>query len=106
MLVASVTPALAEEAERLRADLSEVATLRALQQDAEARLRAGLSSLQEARAELSRAIADRTDLPRRFTADPDRTAALIAATETLDGFASGLAALQVAMMACRSSSVM
>lgn len=94
MLVASVTPALAEEAERLRADLSEVATLRALQQDAEARLRAGLSSLQEARAELSRAIADRTDLPRRFTADPDRTAALIAATETLDGFASGLAALE------------
>ena len=39
---------------------------------------------------LSKAIADRTDLPQRFTEDPVKTALLIASTETLEGFASGL----------------
>jgi murein hydrolase activator len=51
----------------------------------------GLAGVQNARAELSHAIADRTDLPRRFVEDPVRTAILISSTETLDGFASGLA---------------
>ena len=35
-------------------------------------------------------MADRTDLPRKFTEDPVKTALLIAASETLDGFAAGL----------------
>ncbi|SFD70849.1 murein hydrolase activator EnvC family protein [Roseivivax sediminis] len=91
MLVAAVTPGLAAEAAELRRDLEEVATVRALQQEAEETLQDGLTGVQEARARLSRAIADRTDLPKRFTADPVRTAILIAATETLDAFASGLA---------------
>jgi len=47
--------------------------------------------IQQARAELSTAIADRTDLPRRFAHDPVRTSILISSTETLEGFASGLA---------------
>lgn len=83
-------PGLSAQAERLRADLEEVRTLRILQQTAAARLTEGLAGIQQARAELSQAIADRTDLPRRFTADPVRTAILIGSTETLDGFASGL----------------
>ena len=91
MMLAEVTPALNARARRLAADLEEVRTLRLLQENAAATLEDGLSGIQQARAALSQAIADRTDLPRRFTEDPVRTAILISSTETLDGFASGLA---------------
>ncbi|MBZ0124253.1 MAG: peptidoglycan DD-metalloendopeptidase family protein, partial [Roseovarius sp.] len=40
-------------------------------------------------------MADRTDLPRRFTEDPVQTALLVASTETLEGFASGLSQIAV-----------
>ncbi len=90
MLVAAVTPGLAAQAAALQNDLTEVSALRALQQNAASRLSEGLSGVQAARTALSQAIADRTDLPRRFTEDPVRTAILISATETLQGFASGL----------------
>lgn len=90
MLLAEVTPALNAEADSLRRDLDEVRTLRRLQEQAEAQLQDGLSGVQAARLALSNAIADRTDLPRRFTEDPIKTAILIASTETLDAFASGL----------------
>ncbi|MFD1343499.1 murein hydrolase activator EnvC family protein [Litorisediminicola beolgyonensis] len=90
MLVASVTPGLAGEALALRDQLEEVEALRALQEDAADTLRRGLSGVQTARTALSQAIAERTELPRRFTEDPIKTAILIAATETLSGFASGL----------------
>ncbi len=91
MMLADVTPGLNARVAALRSDLEEVRTLRLLQQSAAARLEEGLSGVQNARAALSKAIADRTDLPRRFTEDPVRTAILISSTETLDGFASGLA---------------
>ena len=90
MIMADVAPGLEAQAEALRADLEEVRTLRLLQETATNRLAEGLTGVQQARAALSQAIADRTDLPRRFTADPVRTAILISSTETLDGFASGL----------------
>lgn len=90
MMLADVTPALNARAADLRRDLEEVQTLRLLQQNAAETLETGLAGVQQARAELSQAIADRTDLPRRFTEDPVRTAILISSTETLDGFASGL----------------
>ena len=91
MLVAALTPGLAAQAAELRADLEEVTALRSLQQNAADTLQEGLSGVQAARTALSQAIADRTDLPRRFTEDPIRTELLIASTETLQGFASGLA---------------
>ncbi len=53
----------------------------------------GLTEVQRARVALNRAMAERTDLPTRFTADPVRTAILISSTETLDAFASGLSEL-------------
>ncbi|CAN0588005.1 unnamed protein product, partial [Ectocarpus sp. 12 AP-2014] len=84
-------PGLADRASALRADLEEVTALRSLQQNAADTLQSGLSGVQTARTALSKAIAERTDLPRRFTEDPIRTAILISATETLQGFASGLA---------------
>ncbi|WP_425101731.1 murein hydrolase activator EnvC family protein [Tropicibacter sp. S64] len=90
MLVAAVTPGLADKAAALRADLEEVTALRELQQSAADTLKEGLAGVQAARTELSQAIADRTDLPKRFTEDPIRLEILIASTETLQGFASGL----------------
>lgn len=90
MMMADVTPGLTARAAELRATLDEVSILRALQQSAVDILREGLEGVQEARTALSKAIADRTDLPRRFTEDPVKTALLIASTETLEGFASGL----------------
>ena len=90
LLMASVTPALSDAAAGLRADVEEATALRQLQQDAANTLQAGLAAIQTARTALSQAMADRTDLPLKFTEDPVRTAILIGATETLDGFAAGL----------------
>lgn len=95
MILADVTPALEQNVARLRAQLEEVSVLRQLRQSALDKLAEGLSGAQNARAALSQAIADRTELPRRFTADPTATALLIASTETLEGFASGLADIAV-----------
>lgn len=91
MMVAEVTPGIYARAEQLRADLEEVQSLRLLQQSASGTLEEGLAGVQKARTALSTAISDRTDLPRRFTEDPVRTAILISSTETLTGFADGLA---------------
>ena len=93
MLVAAVAPGLNARAEDLRAALEEVAALRQLQENAAETLQEGLSEVQAARSALSQAIADRTDLPQRYTEDQIRTAILISSTETLEGFASGLADL-------------
>ncbi|MCL3881783.1 peptidase M23 [Marivita sp. GX14005] len=90
LLMASVTPALSDAAKGLRNDVEEAIALRQLQQDAADTLRQGLTDVQAARTALSQAVADRTDLPRKFTEDSVRTALLIAASETLDGFAAGL----------------
>ncbi len=91
MMLAEVTPGLNARAQALAQDLHEVRTLRQLQQNAAETLTKGLTGVQNARTKLSEAIADRTDLPRRFVEDPISTAILISSTETLDGFASGLA---------------
>lgn len=95
MLLAELTPALNQRAANLRRDLEDVETLRLLQEDAAARLRRGLTEVQTARTALNHAMAERTDLPRRFTADPLRTAVLLASAETLDAFSSGLAEITV-----------
>jgi len=95
MIMADVTPALTQKAQALRNQLEEVSILRALQQSAVDKLQDGLTGAQLARAALSQAISDRTDLPKRFTADPVKTGLLIASTETLEGFASGLSQIAV-----------
>ncbi|MGC9370669.1 MAG: murein hydrolase activator EnvC family protein [Paracoccaceae bacterium] len=93
MMLADVTPALQARAEALRADLEEVSLLRALQESAAGTLAAGLAGAQLARTELSQAVSDRTDLPRRFTADPEKLRQLLQSADTLEGFAGGLAGL-------------
>ena len=91
MIVSEITPAVQVRVDELRADLTEVAELAQVQDGAARTLQAGLDGAQAARAALAQAVSDRTDLPRRFTEDAVATAILIASTETLDAFASGLA---------------
>lgn len=90
MLMADVTPALQTEALELKAELQELADLRALQLSAGETLAAGLAAAQQARTELSQAISDRTELPRRFTEDPETLRLLLEGADTLDAFAAGL----------------
>ena len=93
MLLREVTPALQSRVNALRAQLDEVTLLRALQESAESQLAAGLQGIQTARTELSKAVSDRTDLPQRLAASPDRLDALLQGSETLEGFAAGLLSL-------------
>lgn len=91
MILAEVTPALQAEADQLKAELAELAHLRALQAAAGKTLAEGLKAAQQARAALSQAISDRTDLPRRFTEDPAALKGLLDSADTLEAFAAGLA---------------
>ena len=90
MMLSDLTPGLQAEASALGTTLEELRILRALQESAASTLEEGLAGAQAAREALSTAISDRTDLPRRFAEDPVATALLLASTETLGGFASGL----------------
>ena len=91
MILADVTPALQAEAARLRGELQELRDLRALQVAAGETLARGLNVAQTARTALSQAISDRTELPRRFTEDPDVLRGLLESADTLGAFAAGLA---------------
>ncbi len=94
MILSNVAPALQAEASALRDQLEEMALLRALQQSAEQSVTDALLEAQEARSALSRAIADRTDLPLGFSNDPQKMQALVDSSATLSDFAGGLAALE------------
>ncbi|WP_392336507.1 murein hydrolase activator EnvC family protein [Loktanella salsilacus] len=91
MLVADVTPALQAKVGDLKGQLQELALLQALQESAADTLGDGLQGAQEARAALSAAVSDRTDLPQRYTEDSVQTALLMASTDTLAAFADALA---------------
>jgi septal ring factor EnvC (AmiA/AmiB activator) len=95
MMVSSITPSMQAQAEVLRAQLQEVSILRELQGEALDVLEAGLKNVQTARSNLSQAMSERTDLPRRFTADPERLQELVVGSETLESFASSLAVMDV-----------
>jgi septal ring factor EnvC (AmiA/AmiB activator) len=90
MMMSEVTPALNRQAEELRAQLQELAALQAFQQSAARDLEWGLSGVQQARVNLSQAINDRTDLPRRFADDPVRVQIMADNSQTLQGFAEKL----------------
>lgn len=93
MMLSDITPALQAEAETLKTQLQEIETLHALQQGAVSSLENGLRGAQEARVELSQAIAERSELPKRFSEDPEALAALLQAADTLESFAAGLMAV-------------
>ena len=90
MILADVAPALQREADALRQQLDELQDLRAAREAATKKLEEGLSGVQAARAALSTAVAERGDLPRRFSENPGAMAALLATAETLQDFAFDL----------------
>ncbi|SOC06473.1 murein hydrolase activator EnvC family protein [Rhodobacter maris] len=93
MVLGAVTPALQAEAEALRRDLAEIDALRAVQGNAETVLEAGLGSVQAARTALSKAVAERTNLPTRYLEEPEELRQLVESVDTLEGFASGISDL-------------
>ena len=95
MLIADLLPALEEKVQSLRSDLEAARYLSELQNQLTLDLQAGLVALQETRAALGRAIADRDDLPKRFIEDTEQTAILVTAADTLDIFASGLSLVAI-----------
>ncbi|MCP3971453.1 MAG: peptidase M23 [Rhodobacteraceae bacterium] len=95
MIVSDITPALHREADKLKAELEEIALLRALQESAALTLEEGLAGVQRARSALSQAISNRTDLPKRLLQDPAALSSLLNSADTLRSFAEGLADLQV-----------
>jgi septal ring factor EnvC (AmiA/AmiB activator) len=92
MLVADITPAGAAQVATLQADLQEMTDLRSVRENAAGLLQDGLQAIQAARSELSRAISDRSELPRRLGEDMEVLRTLLVASDTLDAFAQGLAA--------------
>ena len=94
MILSSVTPALQEKAERLKADLDQIAGLRELQESAANTLADGLDRVQEARRLLASAAQDRSTMPRRFAEDPAELQALERSAATLDAFAEGIADME------------
>ena len=92
MIVSDITPAVAREAQALRAQLEELALMRALQDGAVEQLQAALNEVQDARSALSQAIADRVSLPARFATDADAMRELVESVDSLDSFAEMLRA--------------
>ena len=90
MIVADLTLAMQAEAARLGDDLRDVALLRSLQEGAVATLNDGLHGAQEARLELSRALAERGPVPEQDEAERQALAAILESADTLESFAEGL----------------
>lgn len=90
MLLSDMVPTLNARVEDLRKDYEELRILRDLQDTTSVRLETGLAEVNAARTALSQAIADRTDLPKRFVADPVREAILLSSAQTLEEFAESL----------------
>ena len=94
MVLADIAPALQARADALKVGLDEIASVRALQEEAANTLSEGLGRVQEARRLLASAVTDRSTMPKRFTEDPAELTALQKSAATLDAFAEGLADLE------------
>ena len=90
LILSEVTPAVAEQARELRAQLQDLATLRALQDGALDQLSLALDRIQAARTQLSQAIADRRALPENITRDQTAMTELLQSVESLDSLADVL----------------
>ncbi len=90
MILSEVTPAIQSQVTELLDQLNELAELQAVQDSASDILAQGLDGAQQARARLSEAVSERTDLPQRFFEDETAVATLLTSTDTLDAFANGL----------------
>ena len=90
-LLADMTPKLQEQAEVLSAKLQEIARLDKAQQNAKDSLLAGFSAAQTARADLSKAISLRGDLPKLGAENTQRLNDLGRGAASLEVFAQMLA---------------
>jgi septal ring factor EnvC (AmiA/AmiB activator) len=90
MIVADVTPAVAREAQALRAQLEELASLRAVQEAGLSQLSDGLAGVQAARSDLSQAIAERRTLPPPISLDAGAMQEVLQSALSLDEFAAFL----------------
>jgi murein hydrolase activator len=91
MILSEVTPAVATQARALRAQLEELAALRAVQDTALGDLSDALERTQDARTQLSQAIAERRMLPENFLSDNIAMNQLIDSVDSLDTLAALLA---------------
>lgn len=91
MMLVDLAAALQSEADRIGALAHEVTELRELRQSAFDAVNRGLQSLQDARADLSQAMAERRSLPPRVGQDETRLLTLLESVRTLDELATGLA---------------
>ncbi|GAB4385554.1 murein hydrolase activator EnvC family protein [Albidovulum sp.] len=94
ILLSSATASLQEQAGALAGQLREIEALQAVQRDAAAVIGEGLAAAQRARAELSKAMQNRTGLPKRFLERPEELDQLLAGVRSLDDFAQGLAGME------------
>lgn len=93
MMVSDLTPAVAAEAQDLKARLEELKLIRDAQITSRELLAEGLRSAQAARVELADAIDRRIALPDRVRPDPALLRRLVESSDSLAGFAAGLASL-------------
>ena len=91
MILSEVTPAVASQARALRAQLEELAALRAVQDMALRDLSDALERAQDARAQLSQAIAERRMLPENFLSDDVAMTQLVDSVDSLDTLSALLA---------------
>lgn len=92
MVVGDITPAIAQEALMLQAQLEDLNAMRDLQVQALEELSTALIAAQNARLALSQAIADRVTPPERFTFDQNTLRELVENAASLDNLATELAA--------------
>ena len=91
MILSEVTPAVASQARALRAQLEELAALRAVQDMALLDLSDALERAQDARTQLSQAIAERRMLPENFLSDDVAMTQLVDSVDSLDTLSALLA---------------
>lgn len=95
MIISDVSPALHREAQALRQQLQELATLRALQEQAHTQVEQAFTQMQSARDGLANAVARRADVTAPNLSDLDQVQLLTETAETLQSFASGIADLGI-----------
>ena len=90
MIISDIVPILQENVDQLKNQVMVLSQLSETLFKAQASLQTGLSELQNAHSNLGRAVANRKDLPKRFTADPEKLKILIKASNDLETFAASV----------------
>ena len=90
MIISEIIPILQENVDQIKDQVMVLEQLSETQFKAQASLQTGLLELQKAHSNLGRAIANREDAPKRFTADPEKLKILIKASNDLETFAASV----------------